>query len=144
MPLLTQDQAEIGVVLFTLFWGIIVETHFVGRWTIIFNVVPLLVFLSTVDMTELLQYVLIGYAIASIVVAVWGKRFFGNHKREYNVTKQLFGAKGYGSLSASILIIQQQNNNPDFDLMTLVLWIGIAIPTYALWYRYNRWHTKKK
>ena len=70
MPLLTEPSADLIIILFTILWGIVIETHFVSRWTILFNVVPLVTLLSSIDMGDTLVIALIGYAVGSIVLAL--------------------------------------------------------------------------
>ena len=125
MAYLTPQQADLLVILFTIFWGIIIETRFVSRWTILFNVVPLVTLLSSVDMQPDLMYFLVGYAMGSIGLAFIPK--------QQNL-KQLVGAKGYGSLSLSIWIFKPTN----LTVEVIIIWIIFAVIVYVLWWKIRK------
>lgn len=151
MPLLTSAEADFTIIIFTIFWGIIIETRFVSKWTIIFNAVPLITLLSTIDFADETILFLIGYALGSIVLALCVP--------QHQEIKQLVGAKGYGSLSLSFFIVQfvkitpqvgsipkieltsQLTNMPKIELTSqvIILWVIIAVGVYFLWWRYKKW-----
>ena len=124
MPLLSEPFGDLFIILFTIFWGIVIETRFVTRHTIWFNVVPLVVLLSTIELNldDVLTYGLIGYAIGSIGLSMVPKK---------QKIKQLVGAKGYGSLSLSLFIFRPS----EFPLeVSLAIWIVFAVVVYAVWW----------
>ena len=113
---------QIFIALFTIFWGIIVESWFVSRWTILFNVVPYLVLLMTFNLGEWAN--LLGwYVIISILLSL-----VSGHQG----LKQVVGAKGYGALSLALGLVGQENiiSNPG---TVYVLWFIICIPVYGAW-----------
>ena len=125
MPLLTSQEGELFVILFTIFWGIVIETKWVSRTTILFNVVPLVTLLSSVDMQFDLMYFLIGYTLFSIAFVFI---------RKNQDVKQLVGAKGYGSLSLSIWIFKPSN----LTFEVLVVWAVFAVIVYVLWWKFRK------
>ncbi|UVS68661.1 hypothetical protein NWT39_12240 [Nitrososphaera viennensis] len=124
MPILDPTQGAILVAIFTIFWGIIVESWFVSRWTIIFNVVPYIVMLATIELAEWAGFLGM-YLLLSIIVAL---------VPEHQNLKQLFGAKGYGSLALVLTVIGSANSN-----LVYLLWLIISAPVYVAWWRVRIW-----
>lgn len=125
MAILTEYSGDLLIILFTIFWGIVIETRFVTRHTIWFNVVPLIVLLSTIelDFGDELTYGLIGYAVGSIALSMIPRQ---------QEIKQLVGAKGYGSLSLALFIFRPD----EYPLeVSLGVWVAIAIAVYVTWWR---------
>lgn len=88
--LFTPVQGEMLIALFAIGWGIVVESWFVSRHTIWFNIVPLIVMMTTLELNSEALRFLTGYVIISLIaVNVSG----------YDWLKQLLGAKGFGVLS---------------------------------------------
>lgn len=126
MPAFTPEQGQFLIALFTIMWGIFIETWYVSRWTITFNVVPVLVMMTTLDLSEgMLQFLWV-YAIGSIGIGV----VTGEPE-----IKQIVGAKGFGALSlASGMINVDKVSFGD----VVGLWLVLCIPIYIGWWFVRR------
>jgi hypothetical protein len=135
MPVLTSFEGELGVALFTIFFGIVVESRFASKWTILFNVVPLLFLLSSVDLPQTIEYIFVGYSFVSIALAfAVGETLFKRKREAYNNLKQLVGAKGYGALTLAIVLTGQDN----VTWGTIALWFFMSLPIYYAWHRLRK------
>ncbi len=120
MPYLDAATGVALIAYFTMAWGIVVETRFVSRWTLWFNVVPLLVMLMQYDLGEFAPY-LIGYTLITLaLVFITGRQWL----------KQLFSTKSYGAL----MLVTNWHFNGDFPLDSIwYSWIGVSIVVYLIW-----------
>jgi hypothetical protein len=105
---------------FTTGWGIFIESWYVGRWTIVFNVAPMVVILMTVDLGGFLVPLII-YTIISIVLA-------GTTGAQ--TLKHLVGAKSYGALTLALAMMQQGSITGD---QVLSNWFLYSLAIYGAW-----------
>lgn len=120
MSILTPVGAEILIAGVTIMWGIIVETWFVSRWTIFFNIVPLIASLAVFDGNAGIVWIMFLFLLISIpLVIVSGK------------LRHIVGAKGYGTLSLNVGLLNANIIVADQFLVSIVI-TGIVV--FFLWF----------
>jgi len=116
MDMLT-GQILIAVV--SISWGIIVETWYVGRWTVFFNLTPLFVIMMTQDLGDFI-WIIVGYTIFAILLSQINSQ----------ALRQLVGAKSYGTLTLSLALYSFAGIGTGW---AIAAFIGFSILTYIFW-----------
>jgi len=132
MPVFTPIQGEFLVALFTIGWGITVESWYVSRHTIWFNVVPLLVMMTTLELSSGVLSMLFGYVIVSILLV-------NATGRDGHLLKQIVGAKGYGSLALTLGLFSGAEALTNEMYAT---WFVVSLVVFGLWKLVRRWKTE--
>lgn len=120
MPFIDEGTGITLIAYFSVSWGILVETRFVSRWTLWFNVVPLLVMLMQYDLGEFAPW-LIGYTLFTLaLVFVTGNQWL----------KQIFGTKSYSAL----MLVTNWHFNGDLSSGAIwYSWLGVSVLVYLIW-----------
>lgn len=122
MPVLTPVGAEILIAGVTIIWGITIETWFVSRWTMFFNIVPMIALLATFESDSwVVLFMGIFLAISFLLIGVSGWQW----------AKQLVGAKGYGVFALTFGLVEAKIITPDQFLPTLGM-IGFFVGLFWL------------
>lgn len=93
MAVIDPVVGEILISFITIVWGIFVETWFVSRWTIFFNIVTLIAVLATLDLSGQV----VGFLVLFLILSFGAVGITG-----HQVLKQFVGAKAYGTITIAI------------------------------------------
>lgn len=122
MPYFTPLEGEVVIAFVTIGIGIFIEKWYVSRSSIVANVLTWLVILFTIDINEIINFIMILWLLIGLVL-VWTK---GNGE-----VKQLFGSKVFGSL-ALILGLNQLLKLELGMILILFFWIITAVFVFLL------------
>ncbi|MFW5945311.1 MAG: hypothetical protein ACOCTN_00355 [Candidatus Natronoplasma sp.] len=135
MPLLNSYQAAVGGVIVVLFFGIVVEKHYVSRSTVFYNLLSFILLLASIEISYLLLSGLVIYLILGAAVM----------KLEIKPLFPAFGARAYGSLALVLLLegrkfipgIEGRGVSKIFGLL-IMLWIVVTFIVHILGYLYQK------
>lgn len=117
MPVLSPVGAEILIASVTIVWGILIETWFVSRLTIFFNIVPMIALLATFDSDSgVVGFMALFLFISFLLVGISGWKW----------AKHLVGAKGYGVFALTFGLIEAKIV-PSEQFIPILLVIGFGV-----------------
>lgn len=126
MPYLTPIQGELLVAIVTIAIGIIVETRYVGRSSILANVLTWVVLIFTIDIEYWILIILFVWLMFGLALC-W--------KEGKGWAKQFFGSKVFGSL-ALVLGINHSINSGITGWVVFVLWAVVALGVFWVGRKY--------
>lgn len=125
MPVLSPIGAEVLIAIVTIAWGVSIETWYVSRWTIFFNIVPMIALLASFDSDSgVIGFMLVFLFVSFLLIGISGWQW----------AKHLVGAKGFGVFALVFGLVQAEVIPSDQSIwMLLIIGFFVGLVWLMVW-----------